>query len=407
MSAQTLRRAAIVNPLRTPVGTFGGSLKDVPVEDLGADLINAVVQRSGMDPARIDDVVFSQSYANSEVPCVGRWLALNAGLPIEVPGMQLDRRCGGGLQALVTAAMMVQTGAADAVLAGGIESMSRAEYYSTTNRFGTRAGNSILYDRLDRGRERSQPEHRFGKISGMIETAENLANDYGITREAADQYAARSHQRAHAAWEAGKFDAEVVPVNVPQRKGEPVPFTRDEGIRPDSTPESLASLRTVMPDGTVTAGNASQQNDAAAACLIVAEDQLDALGLEPIGFLTGWAAAGCDPSRMGFGPVPATAKLADRAGISVTELLDSMDVVELNEAFAAQVLAVLEGWDWREQDRINVNGSGISLGHPVGATGVRMVTTLLHELRRRGGGRGLATMCIGGGQGMAATVEAV
>ncbi|MGB3301527.1 MAG: acetyl-CoA C-acetyltransferase [Gordonia sp. (in: high G+C Gram-positive bacteria)] len=407
MSAQTLRRAAIVNPLRTPVGTFGGSLKDVPVEDLGADLINAVVQRSGMDPARIDDVVFSQSYANSEVPCVGRWLALNAGLPIEVPGMQLDRRCGGGLQALVTAAMMVQTGAADAVLAGGIESMSRAEYYSTTNRFGARAGNSILYDRLDRGRERSQPEHRFGKISGMIETAENLANDYGITREAADQYAARSHQRAHAAWEAGKFDAEVVPVNVPQRKGEPVPFTRDEGIRPDSTPESLASLRTVMPDGTVTAGNASQQNDAAAACLIVAEDQLDALGLEPIGFLTGWAAAGCDPSRMGFGPVPATAKLADRAGISVTELLDSMDVVELNEAFAAQVLAVLEGWDWREQDRINVNGSGISLGHPVGATGVRMVTTLLHELRRRGGGRGLATMCIGGGQGMAATVEAV
>ncbi|EGD54923.1 acetyl-CoA acetyltransferase [Gordonia neofelifaecis NRRL B-59395] len=396
-----------MNPLRTPVGSFGGSLRDVPVEHLGADVVEAVVQRSGIDPARIDDVVFAQSYANSEVPCVGRWLALAAGLPVEVPGMQLDRRCGGGLQALVTAAMMVQTGAADAVLAGGVESMSRIEYYSTTNRFGARSGNSILYDRLDRGRERSQPEERFGRISGMIETAENLAADFGLSREAADAYAARSHQRAHEAWETGRFDAEVVPVSVPQSKGDPVVFARDEGVRPDSTAETLARLRTVIQGGTVTAGNASQQNDAAAACLVVAEDRLGELGLEPLGFLTGWAAAGCDPSRMGFGPVPATQKLADRFGIGMTDLLDSMDLVELNEAFAVQVLAVLEGWDWRDHDRLNVNGSGISLGHPIGATGVRMVTTMLHELHRRGGGRGLATMCIGGGQGLAATFEAI
>ncbi len=402
---QTLQRAAVVAPLRTPVGTFGGSLRDVPVEDLGAGIVNAVVERSGIDPERIDDVVFAQSYANSEVPCVGRWLALNAGLPVSVPGMQLDRRCGGGLQALITSAMMVQTGGADVVLAGGIESMSRIEYYSTTNRWGKRTGNSVLYDRLDRGRERSQPERRFGPISGMIETAENLARDFGLTRDAADEYAARSHVRAAAAWAAGRFDDEVVPVSVPQRKGDPMVFARDEGIRPDSTPESLGRLRTVTPGGTVTAGNASQQNDAAAACLIVAEDKLDELGLEPIGFITGWAAAGCEPDRMGFGPVPAVAKLAARTGKSPAELLDTLDLVELNEAFAVQVLAVLEGWGWRDHDRLNVNGSGISLGHPIGATGVRMTTTLLHELKRRGGGSGLVTMCIGGGQGLAATVE--
>jgi acetyl-CoA C-acetyltransferase len=399
-------RAAIVSPLRTPVGTFGGALRDVPVEDLAATVVRAVVARSGIDPERLDDVVFAQSYANSEVPCVGRWVALHAGLPIEVPGMQLDRRCGGGLQALVMAAMMVQTGAADVVLAGGVESMSRIEYYSTATRWGARAGTVPLYDRLDRGRERSQPEDRFGPISGMIETAENLAADFGIDRSRADAYAARSHQRAAAAWKDGRFTGEVVPVEVPQRRGDPVLVESDQGVRPDSTPETLARLRPVMPGGTVTAGNAAQQNDAAAACLVVAEDQLAGLGLEPSGYLGGWAAAGCDPSRMGLGPVPAVARLAARTGTDTRHLLDRMDLVELNEAFAVQVLAVLEGWGGYDQDRLNVNGSGISLGHPIGATGLRMVTTLLHELRRRGGGQGLVTMCVGGGQGLAATVEA-
>ncbi|MEV6895570.1 acetyl-CoA C-acetyltransferase [Kribbella sp. NPDC051137] len=396
-----MRRAAIVSPLRTPVGGFGGGLRDVPVEDLAATVVRQVVDSSGVDPARIDDVVFAQSYANSEVPCVGRWVALHAGLPVEVPGMQLDRRCGGGLQALITAAMMVQTGAADVVLAGGVESMSRIEYYSTTTRWGARSGTVSLYDRLDRGRERSQPEARFGHISGMVETAENLAREYGITRAAADAYAARSHQRAAAAWDAGRFADEVVPVQVPQRRGDPVIIDRDEGVRPDSTPETLARLRTLMPDGTVTAGNASQQNDAAAACLVVAEEALG--DLEPLGFLDRWAAAGCDPARMGIGPVPAVEKVAARQGITAAKLLDDQDLVELNEAFAVQVLAVLEGWSWRDHDRLNVNGSGISLGHPIGATGVRMVTTMLHELRRRGGDSALATMCIGGGQGLAAT----
>nr|EMP13636.2 acetyl-CoA acetyltransferase [Gordonia sp. NB41Y] len=403
-----MRRAAIVAPNRTAVGTYGGALRDVPVEDLGAAVVKATVTRSGIDPERIDDVVFAQSYANSEVPCVGRWLALHAGLPISVGGMQLDRRCGGGLQSLATAAMMVQTGAADAVIAGGVESMSRIEYYSTTQRWGSRSGNVTMYDRLDRGRERSQPVWRFGEISGMIETAENLARDHGISRDAADAYAARSHRRAAAAWDGGRFDDEIVEITVPQRKSDPIVFGRDEGVRPDSTPQSLARLRALMPDGVVTAGNASQQNDAAAACLIVAEDALDDLGLEPIGFFTGWTSAGSEPSRMGIGPVPAVQKLAVRHGFdSAAALLDSVDLVELNEAFAVQVLAVLDGWGWNDQDRLNINGSGISLGHPIGATGVRMTTTLLHELHRRGGGSGVVTMCIGGGQGLAALVEAV
>ncbi|MFT3972113.1 MAG: acetyl-CoA C-acetyltransferase [Amaricoccus sp.] len=396
-----MRRAAIVSPLRTAVGGFGGALRPVPVEVLGGTVTKAVLEKTGLDPALIEDVVFAQSYANSETPCVGRWIALDAGLPIEVPGLQTDRRCGGGLQALVTAAMMVQTGACDVVLAGGVESMSNIEFYTTDMRWGRRSGTTQLYDRLDRGRERSQPVHRFGYISGMIETAENLARNYGITREETDAFAAESHRRAAAAWADGRFAQEVVPVSVPQRKGDPVIFARDEGIRPDTTPESLAKLRVIQKDGTVTAGNAAQQNDAAAACLIVAEDKLQELGLTPIAFLNGWSAVGCDPACMGIGPVGAVAKVMQKTGLKLSD----MDLVEINEAFAVQVLACLKGMDWDDREKLNVNGSGISLGHPIGATGVRIMTTLVHEMARRGSRYGLETMCIGGGQGMAAVFE--
>jgi acetyl-CoA C-acetyltransferase len=235
----------------------------------------------------------------------------------------------------------------------------------------------------------------------MVETAETLASIYNISREAADAYAARSHQRAAAAWEEGRMLSEVVPVTVPQRRGDPVCVERDEGIRPDATAEGLAHLRPLQKNGTVTAGNAAQQNDAAAACLIVAEDRLEALGLTPDAFLVGWAAAGCDPAKMGIGPVPATDRLMRRTGLS----LDQMDLIEVNEAFAAQVLSVLHCWDGVDPERVNVNGSGISLGHPIGATGVRIMTTLLHEMTRRNVRYGLETMCIGGGQGMAAIFE--
>ena len=396
-----MRRAAIVCPLRTAVGAFGGSLRTLSADQLACTILRALVERSGIDPARIDDVVMAQSYSSSEAPCLGRYAGLEAGLPIDVPGMTLDRRCGSGLQAVIDAAMQVQTGAADVVVAAGVESMSNIEYYTTDMRWGSRSGSVTMHDRLQRGRERSQPEGRFGVISGMPETADNLARDFGITREQADAFAVRSHARAVAAWRDGKFAGELVPVAVPQKKGDAVVFERDEGIRPETSMETLARLRPVLEGGTVTAGNASQQNDAAAACLVVAEDKLAELKLEPMAWIVGWAAAGCDPSRMGIGPVPAVRKLLARTGLS----FDQLDLVELNEAFAAQVLAVLKGWGWNDPDRLNVNGGGISLGHPIGATGGRILATMLHELKRRQGRYALETMCIGGGQGLAAVFE--
>ena len=400
----TLRRAAIVAPIRTAVGKFGGALSSMTAGELGAVILKALVERTKIDPARVDDVVFSQGYGNGEAPSIGHWSWLAAGLPLEVPGYQLDRRCGSGLQAVINAAMMVQTGMSDVVVAGGVESMSNVEHYSTDIRKGVRAGNLTLHDRLTRGRLMSQPVERFGVISGMIETAENLAKDYGIGRDACDAYAVQSHQRAAAAWAKGLFDDELVPVEVPQKKGDPVIFAHDEGYRADATMETLGKLRP-LEGGVVTAGNASQQNDAAAACLVVAEDKLDELGLEPIAWYHSSAAAGCDPSRMGIGPVPAVERLFARSGLGWGDI----DLVELNEAFAPQVLAVLKGWGWSEGDSrneiLNVNGSGISLGHPIGATGGRILANLTRELVRRDGRYGLETMCIGGGQGIAAIFE--
>ncbi|MGB3865736.1 MAG: acetyl-CoA C-acetyltransferase [Xanthobacteraceae bacterium] len=405
----TLRRAAIVSPIRTAVGKFGGSLASLNAGELGAVVLKALMERTRIDPARVDDVVFSQGYGNGEAPAIGHWSWLAAGLPLDVPGYQLDRRCGSGLQSVVNAAMMVQTGASDVVVAGGVESMSNVEYYTVEARRGSRGGGMMLHDRLTRGRLMSQPIERFGAISGMIETAENLARDYQIGREACDAYAVRSHQRAAAAWKNGLFDDELVPVPVPQRKGDPVVFAHDEGYRADASMATLGALKPIeaktIPGAVVTAGNASQQNDAAAACLVVAEEKLEELGLEPIAWFHGWSAAGCDPSRMGIGPVPAVERLFARTGLSWKDI----DLVELNEAFAPQVLACLKGWGWSGDDSrheiLNVNGSGISLGHPIGATGGRILANLTRELVRRNGRYGLETMCIGGGQGIAAVFE--
>ena len=405
----TLRRAAIVSPIRTAVGKFGGSLASLNAGQLGAIVLKALIARTRIDPARVDDVVFSQGYGNGEAPAIGHWAWLAADLPLDVPGYQLDRRCGSGLQAVINAALMVQTGMSDVVVAGGVESMSNVEHYTTELRRGVRAGGLTLHDRLTRGRLMSQPIERFGVITGMIETAENLARDYGISRQACDTYAVRSHQRAVAAWRNGLFDDELVPAPVPQRKGEPLLFAHDEGYRADASLETLAALPAIeaktIPGAVVTAGNASQQNDAAAACLMVAEDQLEPLGLEPIAWFHAAAAAGCEPSRMGIGPVPAVERLFARTGLSWSDI----DLVELNEAFAPQVLAVLKGWGWSDDDArheiLNVNGSGISLGHPIGATGGRILANLTRELVRRDARYGLETMCIGGGQGLAAVFE--
>jgi len=399
--SKTLRRAAIVSPIRTGVGKFQGGLASMQAGDLGAVVLKALVERTKINPEKIDDVVFAQGYASGEAPCIARWSALAADLPISVPGYQLDRRCGSGLQSIIDAAMFVQTGAADVVVAGGVESMSNVEYYTNDMRNGARMGSVTMHDRLARGRVMSQPISRFGVITGMIETAENLAKDYQIPREACDEYAARSHQRAAAAWKAGKFDNELVPVSVAQKKGDPIIFKQDEGVRGDATAQSLGQLKAIEKGGVVTAGNASQQNDAAAACLVVAEDKLEELGLEPMGWFVGWAAAGVEPSRMGIGPVPAVERLFARTGLKWKDI----DLVELNEAFAPQVLAVLKGWNWNDADKLNVNGSGISLGHPIGATGGRILANLMNEMHRREVRYGLETMCIGGGQGIAAVFE--
>jgi acetyl-CoA C-acetyltransferase len=396
-----MRRAAIVSPLRTPVGKYQGSLQSFNAEDLGALVIRALVDKSGIDPERIEEVIFAQGYPSGEAPCIGRWAALAADLPLHVSGTQIDRRCGSGLQAVANAAMMIQTGAADVVIAGGAESMSNVEYYTTDMRGGARSGSVTLHDRLERGRVRSQPEARFGHISGMIETAENLANEYQITREQADAYAMQSQQRAQAAWDEGKFDNELVTISVPQKKQDDLIFDRDEGVRGSTSMESLGKLRALNEGGIVTAGNASQQNDAAAACLVVAEDKLEELNLDPSAWFVSWAASGCHPATMGIGPVPAVEKLFARNNISWKDI----DLVELNEAFACQVLAVLKGWGWQDMDKLNVNGSGISLGHPIGATGGRIMATMLNELHRREGRYALETMCIGGGQGIAALFE--
>jgi len=392
---------AIVQPMRTPVGRFGGALQKVPAEELGSLVIRELLSRTGLDPERVDDVILGHSYPSGENPAIGRLCSLKAGLPIEVPGYQLDRRCSSGLQSILNASMLIQTGNADVVIAGGVESMSSVEYYSTGARWGSRFGTVPFHDRLERARDTIAPEERFGHIDGMIGTAENLAKQYEISREEQDRFALRSHEKAVAAIEAGKFESEIVPVSIPQRRGDPVIVDRDEGPRGDTSLERLAKLRPVMPDGTVTAGNASSQNDAAAVCLVVAADKLDELGLEPMAYLRGWAAVGVHPAYMGIGPVPAVQKLFRKTGLS----FDDIKLIELNEAFASQVLAVFREWNLPDEDVVNVNGSGISLGHPIAATGARILATLLHEMERREVRYGLETMCVGGGQGLAAVFE--
>jgi len=400
--------AVICEPLRTPVGRFGGMFKDVPASVLAATVITELVRRTAIDPLEIDDVVLGQCYPNGEAPAIGRVAALDAGLPVEVTGFQLDRRCGSGLQAMLLAAMEVQTGVADLVLAGGVESMSQTEFYSTTARWGVRGEALTFVDRLGRGRVTAGGAN-YPVVGGMLETAENLRAEYGIGREEQDALAAESHHRAVAAQDSGWFAEEIVPVPVTDRRGNVSTIDTDEHPRRDTSLESLAALKPIRqhadPDSTVTAGNASGQNDGAAVCIVTSPEKAAALGLRPLARLVTWATAGVPPRTMGIGPVPATGKALDRAGLS----LGDIDLIELNEAFAAQVLAVFRAWGFTEadQERTNVNGSGISLGHPVGATGGRILATLLREMDRCGARYGLETMCIGGGQGLAAIFERV
>ncbi|CRK58469.1 Acetyl-CoA acetyltransferase [Alloactinosynnema sp. L-07] len=402
-----MRDAVICEPVRTAVGRFGGVFKDVPVTTLAATVIQELLRRTAIAPEVIEDVVFGQCYPNGDAPALGRVAALDAGLPVTVPGLQLDRRCGSGLQAVLDAAMRVQTGVNDVVLAGGAESMSQVEFYSSAMRWGVKGTGVELHDRLARARVTAGGVNH-PVDGGMLETAENLRREYGIPRVEQDEVSVRSHERAVAAIEAGRFADEIVPVVVPGRRGDTV-VDRDEHPRPETTMDSLGALKPIMgrqdPDATVTAGNASGQNDGAAVCLVTTPEKAAELGLRPLARLVTWASAGVPPKTMGIGPVPATEKALSRAGLTLAD----MDLIELNEAFAAQVLACTREWKFAESDwaRTNVNGSGISLGHPLGATGVRILTTMLRELDRREARYALETMCIGGGQGLAAVFERV
>jgi acetyl-CoA C-acetyltransferase len=403
-----VRDAVICEPLRTPVGGFGGSLRDVPVQELAATVIRALMERSGLPPESVDDVLLGHCYPTMDAPALGRVAALDAGLPVTASGLQIDRRCGSGLQAVIYAAMQVQSGASDVVLAGGAESMSNAPFYSTAMRWGVKAGPGVLLqDGLARGRVTAGGQNH-PVPGGMLETAENLRREYQISREEQDEFSVRSHQRAAAATEAGRFADEIVPVTVKGRKSDTV-VDRDEHIRPDSSVETLAKLRPILgrddPEATVTAGNASGQNDGAAVAIVTHPDKAAELGLRPLARLVSWGVGGVPPKTMGIGPVPATAKALALAGVKLADV----DLIELNEAFASQVLAVTREWGFTpaDFDRMNVNGSGISLGHPVGATGGRILATLLREMDRRSVRYGLETMCIGGGQGLAALFERV
>ncbi|TDC57941.1 acetyl-CoA C-acyltransferase [Actinomadura sp. KC345] len=402
-----MREAVICEPLRTPIGRFGGVLKLVPPAELAATVIRALVERAGLPGDAIDEVILGHCYPTADAPAIGRVAALDAGLPIEVGGSQVDRRCGSGLQAVLDAAMQVQLGIGDVIIAGGAESMSGAPFYTTQARWGVRGPSLDLHDALARGRVTAGGANH-PVPGGMLETAENLRREYGIGREEQDELSVRSHRRAVAAQRSGAFDEEIVPVTIRSRKADTVVDT-DEHPRPDTTAEGLARLRPVLgrsdDQATVTAGNSSGQNDAAAACVVTTSERAAELGLRPLVRLVSWARAGVPPRTMGIGPVPATAKALERAGLALADI----DLIELNEAFAAQVLAVAREWDLKDADwdRVNVNGSGISLGHPVGATGARILATLAREMHRREARYGLETMCIGGGQGLAAVFERV
>ncbi|TWS21557.1 acetyl-CoA C-acyltransferase [Tsukamurella asaccharolytica] len=386
--------------LRTPVARFTGALREVPPETLAAGVIRELISRTSVDPEVIDDVVLGQAGPNGEAPAIGRIAALDAGLGIGVPGQQVDRRCGSGLQAVIAASGQIATGGAEIAIAGGVESMSRSEFYTLTPRWEKDAPPGESLDRLARARV-TAGGHRHRVPGGMIETAENLRRRYGISREAQDDLAFASHRKAVAAQREGRFSAEIVPVAT----GGGLVDT-DEHPRPNVDRAKLGTLtplrRAVDPEATVTAGNASGQNDGAAAALVASTSAAQRRGLRPVARLVSWAVAGVAPEEMGIGPVPATASALARAGLTLTD----MDVIELNEAFAAQTLAVLAEWGLPVDDpRLNPNGSGISLGHPVGATGARILATGVCELQRREGRYLLETMCIGGGQGIAAIFE--
>ncbi len=392
----------VISALRTPVGRMGGALKDVLPEELSRVVLEKVVEIAGIDKALVDELIMGQAKQTADAPNLARVASLKAGFPIEMPSYTVHRQCASGLQAIINGVMQIQTGVSEIVIAGGVESMSTAPYYVRGARFGFQAGNVELLDPNTESQPKSQPEEKYGRlVMGM--TAENLAEMYGISREEQDLFSFNSHMRAIDAMDSGRFSEEIVPVHIPRRKGEPLIFDKDEHPRRDTTLEKLANLPSAFrKNGTVTAGNSSGRNDGAAAVLLMSGKALKRTGAKPLARFVSMGAAGVDPGYMGIGPVPATKKALARSGLS----LKDMDIVELNEAFAAQSLAVVKELGL-EMETLNVNGGAIALGHPLGCSGARITVTLLHEMRRRNAVRGLATICVAGGLGVAAIFERV
>ena len=386
----------IVAAARTAVGKFGGSLAKVAAPELGATVIRALLERSGLKPEQINEVILGQVLAAGSGQNPARQALIHAGLPSAVPGMTINKVCGSGLKAVMLAANAIIAGDADILIAGGQENMSAAPHVLPGSRDGFRMGDAKLVDTMIvDGLWDVYNQYHMGV------TAENVAREYGITREAQDAFAAASQNKAEAAQKAGRFDAEIVPVEIAQRKGEPLRFATDEFVRHGVTAEALAGLKPAFSkDGTVTAANASGINDGAAGVIVMSAKKADALGLQPLARIKAYASAGVDPKVMGMGPVPASKRCLERAGWSVGDL----DLMEINEAFAAQALAVHQQMGW-DTAKTNVNGGAIAIGHPIGASGCRILVTLLHEMARRDAKRGLASLCIGGGMGVALAVE--
>jgi acetyl-CoA C-acetyltransferase len=418
-----MENVVIVSGVRTPIGRYGGSLRDIPVYRLASQVLNEAVERAKIDPQMVDDVIMGQSYQNGECANGARMALLDAGWPDTVPGVMVDRRCCSGLDAIFFGVMKIQTNNADVIVAGGMESMSQAELYipgdikwglggRMDKKWGFMPkGHGALsmwgipfFDRIQRGRVMSQPIDRYGELNSMMTWAETAARNENISRQEADEWAVRSQEKAVAAIEAGKFTSEIVPVLIPQAKGDPLSFDTDETPRKGTTLDKLAKLRPVYPDGVCTAGNSSTENDGAAVVVLMSETKAKALGVEPMAYFRSCAVAGSDPT-LTYPAVPASAnKALEKAGITI----DQVDLIEIQEAFAVQALADSRLMGVRQEDfekKVNVNGSGISLGHPIAATGAMRMVTLLHEMNRRGSRYGLETICGGGGQGICAIVE--
>ena len=391
-----MRDVVIVSAARTAVGNYGGTLKDTPASTLGAVVVKEVLNRAGVKPEMVDEVIMGCVLQGGLGQNIARQVSMEAGLPKEIPSMTLNKVCGSGLRSVSLAAQIIKAGDADVIVAGGVENMSQAPYLSNATRWGARMGDTKLVDMM----VYDGLTDVFNKYHMGI-TAENIVEQWGLTREDMDAFAAASQQKAEAAIKAGKFKDEIVPVEIPQRKGDPIVFDTDEFPKYGTTAEGLTKLKPAFKkDGTVTAANASGINDSGAAVLVMSKEKADELGLKPIATIKSYASAGVDPTIMGIGPVPSTKRALEKAGMELSQL----DLIEANEAFAAQSLAVAKDLGF-DMEKVNVNGGAIAIGHPIGASGCRILVSLLYEMMKRDSKYGLATLCIGGGQGTALVVE--